>query len=229
MDSADFQICSGVFILLVALGFTVSQIGISKLFGYPGILRQETRTVLQEYNRLRKKIRPFWALFAFSSVMLIGLAAVFYRLLNGAHTPYLIVGTFFGAAAGVFYVLGIMRWVLLADSLSSQYMSTDSSAQKKELVVTVFEAFHVYCGNSIGETMGFFCTGIWIAITGFAVMASSILPWELGLGFIITGIGVGVAPLEWAGIAISNRINKISMKIFMILLAVCGILLIAGA
>ena len=30
----------------------------------------------------------YLTLFAFSSVMLIGLAAVFYRLLNGAHTPY---------------------------------------------------------------------------------------------------------------------------------------------
>lgn len=226
MTNTIFQICSGIFIIIVALGFSVSQIGITKLFHYPQILRQPTEKILQEYNSQRKKIKTSWVIFSFSSLMLIALSAIFYKLLNSENTPYLIIGTFFGIATGIFYVLGLMRWVFLADNLSSKYMTKNISKQEKDTIVTVFEAFHVYCGNSIGETMGFFCMGIWIAIVGFAITDSSLLPWELGLGYIICGIGIAMGPLEWVGFKLANKINKISMKFLMVFLLISGVLLI---
>jgi len=221
-----FKIGSGIFIIIVALGFSISQIGITKLFHYPQILRQPTQKILQEYNSQRKQIKTYWAIFSFSSLMLVALSAIFDRLLNNENTPYLIIGTFFGVAAGIFYVLGLMRWVFLADNLSSKYMDKNVSKQEKDTIVTIFEAFHIYCGNSIGETMGFFCMGIWITIVGFSITSSSTLPWELGIGYIICGIGIAMGPLEWVGFKAANKINKISMKVLMAFLLISGILLI---
>jgi hypothetical protein len=226
MTNAVFHTISGIFIILVAIGFSFSQIGITKFFHYPHILRQPTPMVLQLYNEQRKKIQPYWVIFSFSSLMLIALSAIFYQLLNNVNTPYLLIGTFFGIAASIFYVIGLMRWVFLADNLSSKYMAKDNSEEKKDMIVTVFESFHVYCGNSIGETMGFLCMGIWIAITGIAITASTILPWQLGCGYIVCGVGIGMAPFEWIGFRAANKINKISMKILMACLVITGIILI---
>lgn len=226
MTDVFFQKCSGIFIILVAIGFTLSQIGITKFFDYPEILRQPAQKVLQAYYDKRGKIKPCWVIFSFSSLMLIAMSGIFYRLLNTNTTPYLIIGTFFGIAAGVFYVIGLMRWVFLADSLSSKYMAINTSEKEKDTLIIIFEAFHVYCGNSIGETMGFLCMGLWIIMVGFAITASTILPWEVGLLYIACGFGIGIAPMEWIGFKAANKINKISMKILMACLLITGAFLI---
>lgn len=54
--------------------------------------------------------------------MLIPMSTIFYKIFNRDDTPYLIIGTSFGIAAGIFYVLGLMRWVFLADDLSKKYI-----------------------------------------------------------------------------------------------------------
>lgn len=226
MTNPVFHLVSGIFMIAVAIGFSLSQIGITKFFHYPKILRQPTATVLQTYYTKRKKIQPYWMIFSLCSLMLIALSAIFYKLLDCAATPYLLIGTFFGIAAAVFYVIGLMRWVFLADSLSAKYMASGISEEKKEMLVTVFESFHLYCGNSLGETMGFLCMGIWIALTGAAITASSLLPWQLGCGYIVCGVGIGLAPFEWVGLKAANKINKIAMKLFMLCLVITGIILI---
>ena len=40
----------------------------------------------------------------------------------------------------------------------------------KETFEIIFKSFHIYCGNSIGEIMGFVCMGIWISITGISMI-----------------------------------------------------------
>lgn len=117
MSMTIFYKVSGVFIIMVALGFSISQIGITKIFNYPQILRSPVDVILQKYNEKRATLRFFWVGFALSSLMLIPLSAIFYKILDRADTPYLIIGTTFGIASGIFYVIGLMRWVFLADHL----------------------------------------------------------------------------------------------------------------
>ena len=74
--------------------------------------------------------------------------------------------------------------------------------------------------------MGFLCMGIWIAMIGVAITASTILPWQLGCVYIVCGVGIGSAPFEWIGFQAANKINKISMKILMACLVITGIILI---
>lgn len=226
MNLTMFYTLSGIFIILVGLGFGISQAGITKIFNYPNILRQPTNIILQKYHEGGNPLKFFWTLFAFSSLMLSPLSGIFYKILNTPKTPYLIIGTIFGIAAGIFYVLGLMRWTFLASSLSQKYISKNLTATSKEIIELVFNSFHVYAGNSIGETMGFFCTGLWLFISGFAFLTSSIFPHILGIGFIISGIAILLGPLEWLGFKYANKINKIGMKIFMILLIFMALILI---
>ncbi|MFW6676603.1 DUF4386 family protein [Lacrimispora sp. AGF001] len=226
MTNIVFQKSSGIFIIIVAIGFTLSQIGITKFFNYPEILRQPAQNVLRAYYDKKGKIKPCWVIFSLSSLMLTAISGIFYRLLNTNNTPYLIIGTFFGTAASIFYVIGLMRWVFLADTISSKYMTVNASEKEKDNLIIIFEAFHVYCGNSIGETMGFLCMGLWIIMVGFAITATTILPWEIGLLYIACGFGIGIAPMEWTGFKAANKINKISMKILMACLLITGAFLI---
>ena len=77
----------------------------------------------------------------------------------------------------------------------------------------IFQAFHIYCGISIGETMGFICMGLWISITGISMICSAIFSSLTGIGFIICGMGIFVGPLEWLGFKFFNKINKLHSKI----------------
>ena len=61
--------------------------------------------------------------------MLVPMSAIFYKILNRNDTPYLIIGTTFGIAAGIFYVLGLMRWVFLADNLSKEYVNENTNSE----------------------------------------------------------------------------------------------------
>lgn len=226
MNLITFYKLSGIFIILVAVGFGVSNIGISKLFNYPGILREPIDSILNKYQSCGKALRFFWMLFAFSSLMIIPLSTMFYKILNTNKTPYLIIGTSFGIAAAIFYCLGLMRWVFLADTLSKAYIKENTDLKTKDTIALIFNSFHIYSGNSIGETMGFLCTGFWICILGISMIYTSIFPSIIGILFIISGIGIACGPLEWIGFKIGNKINKISMKLWLISLIACGIILI---
>lgn len=226
MNLITFYKLSGIFIILVALGFSISNIGIAKLFNYPAILREPVDSILNKYQSCGKTLRFFWMLFAFSSLMLIPVSTIFYKILNTNKTPYLIVGTSFGIAAAIFYCLGLMRWVFLADTLSKAYTRENTDLKTKDTIALIFNSFHVYAGNSIGETMGFLCMGIWICILGVSIICTSMFPLIIGIIFIISGIGIACGPLEWIGFKYGNRINKISMKIWSISILFCGIILI---
>ncbi|MDP4146916.1 MAG: DUF4386 family protein [Bacillota bacterium] len=226
MDMITFYRCSGVFIIIVAIGFIISQIGITKIFNYPQILRSPTNTILQKFHEGGVKLKFFWICFALSSLMLIPISAIFYRILNRNNTPYLMIGTAFGIASSIFYVLGLMRWVFLADNLSKKYIDENTNPKIKETLEIVFQSFHIYCGNSVGETMGFLCMGIWISITGISMISSVIFHPLIGVGFIFCGIGILAGPLEWLGFRFSNKINKLSMKMLMLLLIFIGVKLL---
>jgi len=226
MNIIIFYKVVGVFIIIVALGFTISQVGITKTFNYPQILRSPIDVILQKFYDGGVLLKFFWTCFALSSLMLIPMSAIFYKILNRDDTPYLIIGTSFGIAAGIFYVIGLMRWVFLADDLSKKYIDENTSIRNKETYEMIFKAFHIYCGNSIGETMGFICMGVWISITGISIIGSLTFPPFIGIGFIVCGIGISVGPLEWLGLKYSNKINKLSMKILMCFLIYIGIRLI---
>lgn len=226
MSIIMFYKVSGVFIILVALGFTISQIGITKIFNYPQILRSPVEVILKKFYEGGRLLKFFWTCFVLSSLMLIPMAAMLYKILDRADTPYMIIGMSLGIAAGIFYVLGLMRWVFLADDLSKKYIDKNIDYKIKENYAMIFRAFHIYCGNSIGETMGFICMGIWITITGVSILGSELFSPLAGMGFIICGIGIFVGPLEWIGFKFFNKINKLSMKVLMCFLIYIGIRLI---
>lgn len=226
MNLITFYKLSGIVIILVALGFSISNMGIAKLFNYPGILREPVDSILNKYQSCGKTLRLFWMLFAFSSLMLISVSTIFYRILNTNKTPYLIIGTSFGIAAAIFYCLGLMRWVFLADTLSKAYIKENTDSKTKDTIALIFNSFHVYVGNSIGETMGFLCMGLWSCILGISMIYTSMFPSIIGIVFIISGIGIVSGPLEWVGFKYGNKINKISMKVWSISLLFCGIILI---
>ena len=63
MNIITFYRISGVFIIIVALGFTVSQIGITKIFNYPQILRSPVDIILKRFYEGGVILKFFWILF----------------------------------------------------------------------------------------------------------------------------------------------------------------------
>jgi len=223
---STFYKLSGVFIIILALVFSVGQVGITKVFNYPQILRAPVDIILPKYKEGGGKLKFFWICNVFGGLMQVPLSLMFYKIVSRNDTPYLIIGAALGMASGIFYVIGFMRWVFLADNLSSKYVNENTNDDIKQTIQIVFESFHIYCGNSIGETMGFLCMGTWFIILGIAMFHSVIFSTLIGVGFIACGVGILVGPLEWLGFKFFNKINKVAMKILMVLLIYVGIKLI---
>lgn len=211
-----FNLISGIIIIIVALGFGISNIGISKIFNYPMILREDCHTIFKKYREGGKKLRLFWMLFVLSTFSLIPLSALMSTIFKVSYSN---VTMSFGIAAGIFYVIGLMRWVFLND-----YLSRHDSNEKD--IEHIFYSLHIYLGNSIGETMGFLSMGIWIILTGCSIIQTNVINKIIGIIAIVAGVGIAMGPLEWIGFKKANKINKISMKILMICLILIGISLI---
>ena len=226
MNLEIFYKFSGIVILLVALLFIISQIGISKLFNYPQILREDVESIFSKYRSGGSKLRVFWFIFVLGVLGIIPTSALIYKVLYIEQNNYLIIGAFFGIAASIFYVIGLMRWVFLADVLSKKYFENDQDASSRKVIKMIFECFNVYCGNSIGETIGFICTGIWLIVNGIAIISSTIIPPIIGGMYIAAGIFIMSGPLEWVGFKFANKINKIGMKLMAISLICTSISLL---
>lgn len=211
-----FNKISGIMIIIIAVCFAASNIGISKVFNYPAILREDYKTVFTKYKKGGNKLRLLWMLFVISSFSLIPLSAVMSTIFKAAYSN---IGMALGISAGIFYVIGLMRWVFLNDYLSRQDVSNIN-------VKLVFNSLHIYLGNSIGETMGFISMGLWLIVVGLSIIQTNVIYNYIGIGFIIAGIGIASGPLEWLGFKKANKINKISMKLMGMCLITTGISLV---
>lgn len=80
MSIITFYKVSGIFIILVALGFSISQIGITKIFNYPQVLRSPVNVILQKFYAGGTLLKFFWTCFALNSLMLIPMATIFYKI-----------------------------------------------------------------------------------------------------------------------------------------------------
>ncbi len=188
----------GLMVLAAAL-VVLGQLALVLLFDYPAIFDQPTADILVRYHQSGGLLPLAWLGFALGTLMLAPLALLCRGLCQEPRRPLVQIATAFGVVAGIAYVIGIMRWVLLARLLAAKLVDPGLGAQARETIVLVFQAVDVYCGNSFGETIAPIAHGLWVLLLGLALRQSAGIPRWITWSQIVLGVPIACRPLEYVG------------------------------
>lgn len=226
MKKKAFYRITGISLIIEAALIITSQVLLVIFFQYPDTLQLPVGEILTKYYRSGGVVTFSWFCFAFGCLMMIPLAMMMHEIVNDKKTPFLIIGSVFGGLAGVFYVIGISRWLLLATVLSSQYVDPNVSATAKESLEIIFKAFDLYAGNGFGETFAPISHAIWLVILGVSMLKSNIFPKWMAYIQVVFGMVISMRPLEYLGLNQLGEFSDIGVMLWTISLFVMGVQLI---
>ncbi|HNX60569.1 MAG TPA: DUF4386 family protein, partial [Spirochaetota bacterium] len=143
---------AGILMVISIVAVMTSQIYLGAVFDWED---KPFTAVFRMYQEHLPVIQIVWFIFALGSMLLIPVSLLLYSCFRTGRDELLRIGACFGVIAGFSYVIGIMRWVLLAEALSGKYISavTTGAADGGKALAEMFDAFNVYAGNSFGETI----------------------------------------------------------------------------
>jgi Domain of unknown function (DUF4386) len=173
MSSRPFRI-RGACLIFLGIYLNVPFSILNAAFNYPQILREPTGQVLLLFKEGGAGLIATWYAFALAAVFLIVAVLLVQRTLMDKHKTLLSVATVFGVLAGVFQVLGLIRWVFLVPVLADAYAAPDATEATKAAAVMVFNGFHQYAGVAIGEHLGQLSTSLWAMLISVVMFRSPI-------------------------------------------------------
>ncbi len=217
---------AGIFIMMASFFVLASQFGLMKLFDFPNIFSAPIGTILMRYHEGGALLTLAWFCFALGSLMIVPMALLLHQIIRRDDTPLLAIGTTFGILAGICYVIGIMRWVLLARVLSTCYVDPTTTTSAQETIVLLFKAFDVYCGNTFGETIAPIAHAGWLVLLGHAMLKSPV--WGRWMAWLqmFFGIVILLRPLEYAGWRAAAEISDMGLGIWVFSLILMSVPLI---
>lgn len=186
---------TGLIIIVQSLVMLIPIVVLGGAIGWPASLDEPAAVVLPLIREQRGAVAAGYFAYLLASVLIIPMALLLHRLLDGQAGALLAVAAAFGALAGVLKGLGIVRWLVLMPALADTYVDPATSATTRETVTVMYDAFNRYAGG-VGENLGVMLfAGLFTVLLAAAIMRSPDLPRWLGP----TGLATGA--LTVAGIA----------------------------
>ncbi|MEP7241609.1 MAG: DUF4386 domain-containing protein, partial [Devosia sp.] len=170
-------VLTGVLLIVVPVAFNFAFFALRRSFDYPEILRRPAGEILERFGAGGRRLRATWYGFAFTALLFIPVPVLVYQLFP--EPPwYLLVGTTLGVIAGVLQTIGLMRWPFVVPVLVRALHDPDATPAHKDAVEVIFEAFHRFVGEAIGEHLGYLLTAAWTIIVGIAIIETHLVsPW----------------------------------------------------
>jgi len=217
---------TGLLLIVVPIAFNATFILLQRSFAYPDILRQPTETILQRFKQGGPPLRRLWYAFAFSAVLFTPVPVLVQQVFEPGAPWFLAVGTVIGVLAGVFQILGLIRWPFLVPFLAEIYTDPKSTEATRDSAAVTFQAFHRYAGVAVGEHLGFLFTSTWTIILCIAIIVTGRVNPLFGWLGIIPALGVLAGVFEEAGFKAAGVVNAISYILWSVWLVAFGIALL---
>jgi hypothetical protein len=171
---------AGLFLVpLIVLGYAI---------GWPASLRLPADKALPMIAREATAVQiGYWA-YMLTALTTVPLAVALRAYAHSKGVRGLMVDTaaLLGAAAGVFKMLGIVRWLAAMPSLAEQYVRTNDAATKATLEL-LYTTLNGYAG-AVGELLGVqLVSGVWLILTGI-ILSRCGLRWTGLAGALIGGL-----------------------------------------
>jgi hypothetical protein len=173
--------------LLQAALFAVPLIVLGKAIGWPASLRLPAAEALPLIAREALSVQiGYWA-YMLTALATIPLAVALraYAHSNGVRGLLVDTAALLGAAARVFKMLGIVRWLVAMPGLATTYVTT-KDAVTKTVIETGYTMLNGYAG-AVGELLGVqLVSGLWLIATGVILMRVG-LRWT-GIAGLLIGV-----------------------------------------
>lgn len=165
--------------------FLVPLIVLGMAIGWPASLRLPAAQALPLIAREAAAVQiGYWA-YLITALAMVPLAVAMRTYAHGHGVRGLMVDTaaLLGAAAGVFKMLGIVRWLTAMPALADLYGTTKDPMTKAAIEVS-YTMLNGYAGG-IGELLGVqLVSGVWLILTGI-ILGKCGLRWTAIAGTII--------------------------------------------
>jgi hypothetical protein len=188
---------AGVVFIVAPLWFNANFALLARRFDYPDILRRPTAEILERFRAGGSSLILLWWAFMLSGLLLIAGAVLLGQVIGfGGIVP---VATTIGVLAGLFQMLGLLRWVYVVPTLARAYTDPTLGHEQREVHAAVFRTFHQYLGVGVGEHLGYLFTGMWSVLVGVGIIQGTALPTWLGWLGVVIGAGLAVGSAEFLG------------------------------
>jgi hypothetical protein len=177
----------GYLLIAGAIGVLLPYTMLTFIFDYPGILREESSTILTRFHHGGSSLIFTWFAFAILGLPLLVAYSLIGQVVN-AKMPQLKWATTMGIISVIVQIIALLRWVFVVPVLATEYVNT-SSPSKQEAIETSFKMIHQFAGVLLGEHMGQLFTIIWTIVISAAMHKLQLIPkWLLWWGFITSFI-----------------------------------------
>ncbi|MGO4375826.1 DUF4386 family protein, partial [Paenibacillus sp. MCAF20] len=135
----------GILLLVMPLLISVSWTGLMITFDYPDILREPVEVILHKYREGGLTLKLYWAGMVVSSLLIIPIVMMFYRLTSHTQRGLSLVAAGIGLSSAIFHVVGFSRWLFTVDSLAEQFVGNEQlTLAQKQTVDIIFNTLHLY-------------------------------------------------------------------------------------
>lgn len=181
-------------VVLLSTGFLI----LVDQFAFPEILRADASERLALFTKNSALIIPAYYMMGLSGLTQIGIAATFHRAFAKPHSTLLLVALIAGVGAGLFQMMGFMRWPIAVPYLAEQ-MAAATTAEGKANVALVEGLLNRYAGMVIGEHLGFLAQGFWTLLISAAILRGAVLSRVYGAVGAVLGVLLLAGALEQLG------------------------------
>jgi Domain of unknown function (DUF4386) len=210
------KLTAGVLIAVPVL-FSAGYSLLSARFDYPLILKHSSDEILRRFEAHSAALLPGWYTLFLAAALFIPLST----LVADRYAPRSLasLARSFGLAAGVVQAAGLARWVFLVPSLAARYVATTDPAEQVALR-TVFEAFHHYAGNGLGEHLGYLFTGLWSLLIARGLWERSRILSVVGALSALAIFAGLLEPLGLQGVGAVNALGYVAWSLWLIALGI---------
>lgn len=193
-DAADTRRrrATGVALLSFAVAVNVPFAVLAATFDYPDVLRRGAGEVLPRVHAAGALLLVPWYAYAAVAAAFVPLSLALRRVLRAPHGA-LAGTTLAGVLAGVFQLLGLLRWVFVVPVLAASHGDPGASDATRAAAEQSFALVHQLFGVAIGEHLGQLCTAVWTFGVVRALAANGEvprwLPWPGAIAALLLVLG----------------------------------------
>jgi hypothetical protein len=211
-----------------ALAFNIPYANLSRIFEYPGVLREPAGEVMALFAAGGAQLILTWHAFALAALLLVPFAIALSLTPARLTThPALAIGAALaGALAGVTQAMGLWRWVFVVPELSRTYLAPQTSDAARTAAEQTFATLNLYGGVAIGEHMGQWLTALFVLLLSLVQLSEKNRVTAI-IGFVTAG-AIAVGTTEGLAIALGQPGDVFSMATILGFLGLTAWLIATG-
>ncbi len=204
--------------LMAIIGFAL----LSRFFGYPEIIREEPKVILEKLYAERHIVPYLY----YIGIGIAGICLLFFSMLLKkifsiyGEDLWAYMGCFCGMISGLLLYAGIIRYTFLFPFLAEQRVKGTYDAKTIDLV---FASFNTYVGDSIAEHVQFTFTSLMLLFFGIAILKTNIINKWIGYFGIVTSVVLIYGNTEFFGMPGAFTFNRIGGDMIALWLLAVGL------